>query len=793
MKPFAQTAAVVGCAVVLLVALAQPALAQIPQQGCGNEGEAPCGSIVNPYRCDTGLQVAGGPYAYECGCLIPNPFGGCLVPRICFGFTPFSCVNSTRRNAYFDGLFVNGWIDWALKNQRQLAQDEPLNWITHIGTHNSYNTVADGHLDAVYGPNQIYSITDQLRSGARLLTLDLYPEFGEARLCHALGDDFSFLDLGGQIPLDLGLISTICSAPGNTFVPPLFFPGLRLYAQSIKEISNWLDKNPTEIVLLDFEDYVVDPHFPDGVPSEVTEPLRVYLGNRIFNPLDPPMSIDVSSGPVKGSRFPTRRELLAAGKNVIVFDNKFNFDNQYLLKESEIVGGFTHDWFAKNLKHYPYCPLGDQIDSVPPLTSHMVAEERELSAPLFGLLDAQDVASAAECNYSFIVLDLFSVAVPVPMIPAPQALVPDILLRQSMYELPPGFARQAAAVWSWKEGDQGRNGDCAMFEATSQRWISANCAIQARFACAKPRSESGKDPLQWQDRVGNVWGVTSPTSMGSWDADAGTKACQKEFGSDFVFSAPRNGYQNRVLKDIAATAGAANDNIWLNYHQHNLDDKWVIGGSSAPVAKAGPNQVVECGNSVNLDASGSYSPDSGTLSYKWQGPFGIRTTQVVNLATPGDLPLGVDPILLAVTDSTGQTATDSLTVTVQDTTPPSLTVSLSTGSARRHSHFVPVVATITSKDSCDSQPPRIALLSIELVRRKDHEKDHEKDDEKDHDKSDIDTYFRGATFGTDDRAFELARGEEHDRTYIVTYSATDLSGNVTKISAQVVVEAAHDD
>src|SRR5262249_1575146 len=170
---------------------------------------------------------------------------------------------------------------------------------------------------------------------------------------------------------------------------------------------------------------------------------------------------------------------------------------------------------------------------------------------------------------------------------------------------------------------------------SARRWISASCSTPARFACAKPRSESGKDPLDWPDPLGNDWRVTRAT--GVWDADAGTSACQAEFGSDFVFSAPRNGYQNRKLKDAAVTAGAGEVNIWLNYRQHNRDDKWVTGGggsSTPPVAKAGPPQVAECGTSVKLDGGGSFSRDGGTLAYKWQGPFGTRTTQVLDLKTP---------------------------------------------------------------------------------------------------------------------------------------------------------------
>ena len=173
MKPLVCTAAFIGCSAVLLLALAcVPAQANpLPQVGCGNEGEPECaaGEIpapLNPLHCDTGLTA----HTYFnrpdiCGCT-RRLLGICVAPISCD-----RCVNHTRRMGTIDA-FKGSWVDWALRNQRELAQDEPLNWVMHLGTHNSFSTVADGHIDPIYGPNQVYSITDQLRSGARLLTLD---------------------------------------------------------------------------------------------------------------------------------------------------------------------------------------------------------------------------------------------------------------------------------------------------------------------------------------------------------------------------------------------------------------------------------------------------------------------------------------------------------------------------------------------------------------------------------------------------------------------------------------------
>src|SRR5689334_17591621 len=291
MKPFAHTAAVVGSrflllVFLLLVALAQPARAQthIPQQGCGNENETPCPIELFNARCDTGLQ----PSLYTSGCLIPNPFGGCLLPKL-----SFRCTNLSRRLGSVDP-FLGGWTDWALKNQRELAQDEPLNWVTQISTHNSYNTWADGHA-LIDFPNQIYSTTDQLRLGMRAITFDNYffqaSGFPGARLCHSAffpSNPFNLLTVAGLCANQLGnlfypLLADRLADPGFPVISP--GPSDRYYSNGIKEIRNWLDQNPNEIVFLDFEEYV--PRMPGGQDEDVLAPIRAYLGDMVFTPPPP--------------------------------------------------------------------------------------------------------------------------------------------------------------------------------------------------------------------------------------------------------------------------------------------------------------------------------------------------------------------------------------------------------------------------------------------------------------------------------------------------------------------------
>ena len=207
--------------------------------------------------------------------------------------------------------------------------------MSHLGTHNSFNSRADGH-SAVVLPDQVYSITDQLRTGARALTLDAHYLEGNARLCHAVTED--------------GFGIAPCFVP-SPILSGLFLPGLRFYANGIKEIRNWLNANPDEIVLIDTEEYVDSSH--------LLEPLETYLGPKLLrSPLTEPAGFDTP-------RWPTRREMLADRKAVIVYSKTGHPPTSF--EESSVVGAFGGDpnpWFADNLLRYPNCPANNTFTAV---------------------------------------------------------------------------------------------------------------------------------------------------------------------------------------------------------------------------------------------------------------------------------------------------------------------------------------------------------------------------------------------------------------------------------------------
>lgn len=111
-------------------------------------------------------------------------------------------------------------------------------------------------------------------------------------------------------------------------------------------------------------------------------------------------------------------------------------------------------------------------------------------------------------------------------------------------------------------------------------------------------------------------------------------------------------------------------------------------------------------------------------------------------------------------------------IEISDSTPPTLSISLSPNVLRKNNKYVPVTATITVKDDLDPQPD-IKLLSITA-----------------NEPIDADDIKVGQLF-TDIRQFELKAdhdGKSHaGRIYTVTYFAADGSGNQTEATATVTV------
>lgn len=105
----------------------------------------------------------------------------------------------------------------------------------------------------------------------------------------------------------------------------------------------------------------------------------------------------------------------------------------------------------------------------------------------------------------------------------------------------------------------------------------------------------------------------------------------------------------------------------------------------SPTADAGPDQSVEGGSLVLLDGSGSSDPEGDTLTFSWSQTAGSAVTlSDASSATPSFTAPNSDETLefeLTVADSAGQTATDSMSVSVSKTTQPQLYIANYVGHA----------------------------------------------------------------------------------------------------------------
>jgi VCBS repeat protein len=231
---------------------------------------------------------------------------------------------------------------------------------------------------------------------------------------------------------------------------------------------------------------------------------------------------------------------------------------------------------------------------------------------------------------------------------------------------------------------------------------------------------------------------------------------------------------------VAADNGTDSISILLNQGLH------------PPVTDAGSDQVVECaapdGTGTMLDGSASTDPEAlpgtgGTIdSFEWFENFGLPDQVALGSGArlPVSLALGPHDITLRVTTRDGRTDTDRIMVAVVDTQPPALEVVVSPGLLWPPNHgMVDVTAQVTATDVCGASTVVLrSVVSSEPEEAKPRGFGGPSND------------IQGADVGTADFAFRFRSersGAGSGRTYLITYVASDASGNAASATGRVLV------
>ena len=210
--------------------------------------------------------------------------------------------------------------------------------------------------------------------------------------------------------------------------------------------------------------------------------------------------------------------------------------------------------------------------------------------------------------------------------------------------------------------------------------------------------------------------------------------------------------------------------------------------NTPPVADAGLDQTVQvgadCTASVTLNGTGSTDPDGDQLTFTWTGSFGT-----LNGATPTvTLTLGTYNITLTVNDGKGGIASDSVSITVKDSTSPTIIMTVSPDILWPPNHkMVPITLTVNATDNCG---PTITINLKSIIMNEGQETNT-------YDPAYDDTTGDGNTLNdiqVDANGNIYLRAERsgggNGRVYKITYSATDASGNTS--SAEATVTVPHD-
>lgn len=225
--------------------------------------------------------------------------------------------------------------------------------------------------------------------------------------------------------------------------------------------------------------------------------------------------------------------------------------------------------------------------------------------------------------------------------------------------------------------------------------------------------------------------------------------------------------------------------------------------NTTPVALAAVSSaLVECttpsGSPVQLDGSGSFDDDGDPLAYLWTNATGQTIATTANPTVT--LPVGTHVLTVRVTDPFGAFDTDVVTVTVQDTQAPTVTLSASPGNLWPPNHkYHEITVSAAVADACTAPSELNGSVAAFVVSNEPDESPNRGDGNTTGDirvtrpggsvllssNSSPQVQYRPGD-GLEVRAERL--GNAAPRHYTITLTATDSGGRTTTSTTVVTVD-----
>ncbi len=534
---------------------------------------------------------------------------------------------------------VSGWVGFALHEQRyNIGANEPVNRITTFGTHNSFSSYGDG-FQSFLTTDQRLSIWDQLQAGARYIRVDPDYWYGNMRVCHssstALCEAFSppvGAFIGGAGGALAGTVDPEFAAVGAFagLVEGVITPG-RLYAFAIREIADWLEQNPNEVIILDLH----TGQSAAGHNDLLVQPIEQFIGlDKVLIPSQQ-SGLSVNGFTVSADKpdvsvpLPTMNQIRAQQKQVMLISSIpiANSAGTELLTFDRT--SYYTETMSKNETTWNRCQNSNGAGLWAQGTAKFgyASEDRSASVTIldasgnYGYLNEAQVATAAACGYGIIAVDFL----------LNKGDTSQPLAGQNIEPAPDtgGDYRREASIWSFDKEDYGSAGPAIL--KPNGRWSSSPKDSVHYYACKLNNLTPTNPPLP-------AWTISNAP------ATFVTASQGHNCPLGYVFGAPGTGAENSDLIAAAvAGGGIPADGLWLNYVSSFAN---LLNVSPTPldfVAPAGTTPASQTVTISGLPGATVQVIQFPSISAGSAGPLLFQAPPVVTLDSNGNYNLELVP------------------------------------------------------------------------------------------------------------------------------------------------------